>query len=315
MKALLTGITGFVGGHLTQHLLDSGDEVLGTSQNGDWPADYRLPVTLIACDIGVDFDPELIATVDAFAPDVIYHLAGMSIPNDCGTTGVPTSAALEVNVEGVRRIIGLAAALSKPARVIFTSSSHVYRPVEIAAPVVNENAPCEPRNAYGKTKLAAEQLCIDAVTQRGANVVVVRSFSQAGARQDPRLMLAEWSAAFARRDAEITVGNDNVTIDLVDVRDAVRALRLLALHGASGTVYNVGSGLRRTTGELLRVLQQAAGDSRHVHVRNSERRSDPVADIGRLQAVTGWQPEISLEEMISDVWNYWRTRVRGEADK
>lgn len=313
MKALLTGITGFVGGHLTRHLLASGDEVVGVSQNGAWPADFSLPVTLVPADLAHDFTPSFIAEIDKYAPDVIYHLAGLSIPSDCGGSGEPTPAAWNVNVEAVRRIVELAAALRRRPRVVFTSSSHVYRAVPVDAPIVDESAPLEPRTAYGRTKLAAEEVCRRAVAETGADIVVVRSFSQAGERQDARLMLAEWAAALARRDPQIEIGNDNVTIDLLDVGDAVRALRLLTLHGASGSVYNVGSGIARTSGDLFRLLQTMADDSRPVRIRSPERRSDPIADTRRLQAATGWRPEVPIERTIADVWHYWRTRVRGEA--
>lgn len=314
MKALITGITGFVGGHLAQHLLDAGDDVLGTSQNGDWPADFSLPVPLVGCDLAFDFEREFVAAVDAFAPDVFFHLAALSIPSDCaqgsaGVGGEPNAAALNMNVAGVERIIRLAERLRARPRVVFTSSSHVYGSVEVDRPIVDEDRPCAPRSAYGRTKLAAEELCRRAVDKDKADLVIVRSFPQAGPRQDPRLMLAEWSRALAGSEPEISIGNDSVMVDLVDVRDAVRALRLLALHGASGSAYNVGSGTSRTTGELFRLLQRIAGDSRPVSARSHERRSDAVADIGRLKAATGWKPEIEIERTVADVWNFWRERA------
>lgn len=311
MKALITGITGFVGGHLTRHLLDAGDDVLGASQNGAWPAGFSLPVPLVGCDLAFDFEPTFTSAVEAFAPDVIYHLAAISVPRDCGPDGEPNPASLNMNVAGVQRIVRLASRLPERPRIIFTSSSHVYGPVEIARPVVDEDRACAPLSAYGRTKLAAEDLCYAAVRDEGADIVIVRSFPQAGARQDPRLMLAEWARALAGDASELSVGNDNVTVDLVDVRDAVRALRLLALHGASGSAYNVGSGTMRKTGELLALLQRTAGDSRPVRARSHERRSDAVADIRRLQKATGWKPEIEIERTVADVWNYWRERVRG----
>lgn len=319
MKALITGITGFVGGHLAQHLLLAGDEVLGASQNGAWSAEFSLPIPIVACDLAFDLAPDFIAAVDAFAPEVIYHLAAFSIPGDCAATtsdtgGDPNAAAINMNVAGVARVIRLASNLRKRPRIIFTSSGHVYGPVDVDRPVVDEDQPCVPRSAYGRTKLAAEDLCYKAVRDDGADIVIVRSFPQAGARQDPRLMLAEWSRALAGDAPELLVGNDAVTVDLVDVRDAVRALRLLALHGASGSAYNVGSGTTRTTGELLAMLQRTAGDSRPVRARSHERCSDAVADIRRLQAATGWKPEIEIERTVADVWNYWRERIRGQSN-
>ncbi|MGC3969550.1 MAG: NAD(P)-dependent oxidoreductase [Pirellulales bacterium] len=310
MKALITGISGFVGSHLAEHLLAAGDAVLGATRDGDRPEFLAGEVGIVAWDMAThDASGAIFDAVQTFAPDVIYHLAAMSIPQDCGTAE-PSAMAEALNVGGVRRVLELAEKLAKRPRVVFTSSSHVYA-VEPSRMIVAETAPLLPRNAYGRTKLAAEQLCETAV-RGGTDVVVVRSFAQAGPRQDPRLMLAEWARQFAGNESEIHVGNLHVTVDVVDVHDSVRALRVLALEGESGAIYNVGSGRATTTGELFQLLRSAAGDERPVVERDQTPRFDPIADVSKLTARTGWRPAVSSAEMVASVWEYWRARATSE---
>lgn len=311
MKAFVTGISGFVGSHLAEHLLAAGDEVLGAARTGDRLQHVPDDAATIAWNLSRESPTgELLDAVRRFEPDVIYHLAAMSIPLDCGTAE-PTAEARALNVDGVSRVLELAEKLVRRPRVVFTSSSHVYA-VNSRQPTVSETAPLAPRNAYGRTKLEAEELCLSAAAG-GADVVVVRSFSQAGPRQDPRLMLAEWARQLLSDAPSITVGNLHVDVDLLDVRDAVQALRALALNGVAGEVYNVGSATSRTTGSWFELLRHTAGDRRPVNERDVTPRSDPIADTGKLRSLTGWRPTITPEQTVSAIWNYWRGAVGGEA--
>ena len=295
MRALITGSSGFVGSHLVEHLQASGDETLGLSSD--------------AWDLGVDLGPETRGRIEAFTPDVIYHLAALSIPRDCGDTE-PTAKALAVNVDGTRRVLELAASLTTRPRVMFTSSSRVYAPVDAANPIVTELYPLAPRTAYGKTKQAAEELCRAAVRRDGLDVVIVRSFTQSGPRMDFRLMLAEWAAQLVRGgDGSIDVASLDVTIDFLDVRDAVRALRMLAHCGERGETYNIGSGIAQTTGDVFRRLCEQAGATREARQMNPGRRSDPIADIAKLVAATDWRPQIDAARTCADVLADLRVRI------
>jgi GDP-4-dehydro-6-deoxy-D-mannose reductase len=123
-------------------------------------------------------------------------------------------------------------------------------------------------------------------------------------------MLAEWAAQLVRGgDAPIEVISQDVTINFLDVRDAVRAFRLLAERGTAGETYNVGSGTPRTTGEILRRMLEQTGDRRAVRELRPGKRSDPVADITKLKAATGWSPQIPIEQTIADVLADWRRRA------
>lgn len=312
MRAFITGITGFAGGFLAEHLLARGDHVLGCSRSGKWPgwagAELRR-IEVLTCDFGdaTGVDERARRRIADFAPDCIFHLAALSVPVDCGTVE-PTPRAIEVNVNGTGRLLELAVQLPRRPRVLLISTSHVYGGATKERHVFDESAPAAPRRAYGKTKWAAEQLAIRAYRERGLDALIVRSFQHTGPRQEPRLMLPEWVAQFVRGGNDpVRVKHLDTWIDVSDVRDVVRAYRLLAERGESGGTYNVGSGVPRRTGDILKVLAAQTGPDREIiELQPGPERWDPIADIRRLLAATGWRPEIALEKTVRDTLEYWR---------
>lgn len=311
MKALITGVTGFAGGFLAEHLLACGDQVLGCSRSGRWPA-WAGPdlqrLDLLTCDVGQagGIDERAVRQIAAFAPDCIYHLAALSVPVDCGTLEA-TPRALEVNVGGTERVLKLAAGLPRKPRVLVISTSHVYGGATKDRHILDESTPAAPRRAYGQTKWAAEQAALRARTEHDLDVLVGRSFQHTGPRQEPRLMLPEWVVQLVRGEGPVRVKHLDTWIDLSDVRDIVRAYRLLAERGERNGTYNVGSGVARRTGDILAILRRLAGPEREiVEQQPGEERWDPIADIGRLCAATGWRPEIEIEQTVRDTLEYWR---------
>jgi GDP-4-dehydro-6-deoxy-D-mannose reductase len=310
VKALITGVTGFVGLYLAEHLLDCGDEVIGCAV-GDWtdetPDRVRRHVSLFSWDMSDSQIEGARRQVERFAPDCIYHLAALSTPGDCGGT-TPTARAVAINVGGTRDVLQLAAEMKSRPRVLVTSSAYVYAPVNSDNPTVTEDSPVGPVDGYGQTKLAAERECL-ARADDGVDVVIARAFSQTGPRQIPRFMLPEWASQFADEQAQsIRVITLDSHLDLSDVRDTVTAYRLLAEHGRSSEIYNVGSGRCVCSGEVFRQLQELAGQSRAAVQRSPGRRQHPIADVSRLMTATGWQPRIPLKRTISDTLAYWRSR-------
>lgn len=318
MNALITGVTGFVGGHLAEHLLAAGDRVIGISKSGAWPTGSQrlatqVPVVRWDLALPVPLPPEAYRQLSDFAPDCIYHLAALSVPDDCGQES-PTPAAQAANVDGTRRLLELAAAYSRSPRVVLASSSHVYAPVTREAPVVNENSPLGPSRGYGMTKLAAENLVRQQVTDRRIDAVIARAFQHTGPGQGPRMMLPQWVEQFSRNTGAVQVYTRDAYIDLTDVRDVVRAYRLLAQSGDPGITYNIGSGVCRRSGEVFDMLRQLADASRGVVELRPGVRQDPIADHTRLTSQTGWQPEIPLERTVSDLWRHWQNLSRRPAD-
>jgi len=310
-RALITGVSGFAGCHLAEHLLQCGDAVLGCSPKGQWepssPQELADRVELVPWDLGdaTSISPQALQRIEQFRPEGIYHLAAMSVPKDCGDNE-PSAAALAVNVEGTRRVLQLAGSLPSRPRVLLISSSHVYAPVSAASPRVDETAPLGPQWGYGRTKLLAEAEARRAIEQDGCDAVIARSFQHTGPRQLPPMMLAAWARQFVAADTgPVEVHTRDAYIDLTDVRDVVRAYRLLLEHGRTGEIYNIGSGKSCRSGDVLEILQQMAGPRRIVELHPG-RKQDPIADISRLVGTTGWCAKIPLEKTVADTLAWWR---------
>lgn len=314
MRALITGITGFAGSHLAEHLVAAGDEVLGIAHARAWPDDVpqtiRHGVPLVPWDLG---DPDGLSEasrrrIEQFAPQAVYHLAALSIPALCGKSR-PTERAWAVNVEGTARILELARRIEPRPRLLLVSSNKVYAPPTRGPAIVSEDDPCDPRNGYGQTKLAAEKLVLQAADGQ-IEAVVARSFQHAGPRQDASLMLSEWAWQFAAcPQGPVRIRTRRARLDLSDVRDVVRAYRLLMLQGASGAVYNVGSGIARFSGEVFDLLHRLADPNRPVVEQDPRAIEEPIANISRLEQATGWQPEIPLDQTVADTWRYWQAQA------
>lgn len=310
MRAFITGVTGFAGSHLAEQLLASGDEVLGSSLRGQWtrgvPGAVQRAVSLFEWDLANGVTEEARGTVSEFRPDVVFHLAAMSVPSACGTIE-PVPEALASNVGGTRAVTELCRSLANRPRVLLASSCYVYAPVSPALPLVAEDAPIGPPRAYGKTKLLAEQEFRRAMQVEQLDGVIARSFQHAGPRQSPRMILPDWVRQFTMSDtAPIRVGCLDTFLDLTDVRDICRAYRRLVVDGLRGNVYNVGSGICRRSGDLLEIIQSSAGSRRKVIELEPGFRQHPIADILRLTQLTGWKPEITLEQTVADTLSYWR---------
>jgi GDP-4-dehydro-6-deoxy-D-mannose reductase len=314
LRAFITGITGFAGTHLAEHLVASGDKVAGCSRSGHWQPD-RLPdtpesVELLTWDIAGDVPESLRRRLASLQPDWIFHLAAVSIPRECGLRD-PTGRAWNINVHGTRRVLDLAASLPGPPRVILVSSSHVYAPVAPESLVVHEGARCDPAGAYGRTKLAAEGEMLRAKAVNGIDGIVARTFLHAGPRQDPRLMLSHWCRQMVDDHLDtVSVLNLDSRFDMSDVRDIARAYRLLALRGKAET-YNVGSGVCRHSGEIYKLLRSVAGCEKALVETAPGVRYQPVADIRRLEQDTDWRPEVDLKTTLRDSLAYWRAVVDG----
>jgi GDP-4-dehydro-6-deoxy-D-mannose reductase len=297
MRALVTGASGFVGSYLSAHLEESGDEV-------------------IALDDSVDLgDPAGAVTVGdqlkLVAPDVIYHLAALT---HVGRSWEDPVSTMRVNALGTLAVLEAARAQSHPARVILISSSEVYgagdgRPIR-------EDDPLRPVTPYAASKVSAEYLGLQAFLGRGLDVVRARPFNHIGPGQGDIFVVS----ALARRIVEaeragggaIAVGNLAAARDFTDVRDVVRAYRLLATNGAAGQVYNVCSGVARQVEELFKIL--IAHSSVPIEAREDPELFRPVdvpmlvGDNSRLVDLVGWRPEIDLSQTLVAVLDYWRAR-------
>ncbi len=318
MRALVTGITGFVGGHLAERLLAQGDRVIGCSRRGVWPDELRhlAPrVTLVACDL---CDPAAVARLlDRELCDTAYHLAGLANPRACAAD--PELARRE-NTEATRNLYEAVRQSGQRPRVLFVSTSYVYGQPRAEELPIRVTCPIRPQHPYAASKWAAEELSVRYAAEHGLDVVRVRPFNHTGPRQSLRYIVPDWVQQIAAMEAGrarpvLRVGSLDTRRDYTDVRDVVRGYWLLAGKAPSRTVYNLGSGVARSGREILGVLRSLSRVPFDLEPDPGRARSgeaaEIVADPAPLQELTGWRPEIDLETTLRDTLNYWHSRQGG----
>jgi GDP-4-dehydro-6-deoxy-D-mannose reductase len=296
VRAYLTGGSGFVGGWLLRHLADAGDSAIGPGPEVD--------VTDAAT---------LITDLRAATPDVVYHLAALT---HVGRSWGEPAETFRVNAMGTLNVLEASARCDVPPAVVLVSSAEVYGPPASPEPI-DERAELRPVTPYAVSKVAADFLGLQAFLGRGLRVVRARPFNHVGPGQADDFVVS----ALARRMVEaelrgsgtVKVGNLAASRDFTDVRDVVRAYRLLALKGEPGEAYNVCSGKAVTIASLAE--QMSAMLSYEVTLVQDPALFRPVdvpvlvGDGAKLMAVTGWQPTIPLAATLRDVLDYWRERL------
>lgn len=292
MRATVTGAGGFVGPHLVAHLRANGDDVTEMDLFGPIEVDVT------------DAD-SVLARVDEARPEVVYHLAALS---HVGQSWSSPGKSFRVNAEGTLHVLRACVEL-KVARVVVILSSEEYGNAAPEYIPLNEDAPLRPVTPYGASKVAADFLAIQAHLADRLDVVRIRPFGHTGPGQSDQFVVPALAARIARAEHdgvdEIPVGSLAAIRDLSDVRDVVRAYRLLAEHGEPGEVYNVCSGRGVSIQEIADLLLSHA--TRPIRLVTDPALVRPIdaprmiGDNSRLRATTGWSPEYPLEQTLADV--------------
>lgn len=312
MRVLITGASGFAGSWLCRQCAEAGDEVVGLSRQGVVPE---------GCGQGVAVDMRdadaVSQAVRGAAPELVYHLASLtSVGRSWEAPGqtVGDNDAISVGLlEALRRVAG-------GTPVVWVSSCEIYGdPEELPA---TEDLPARPANPYAVSKASGEMLAAVYAEAYGLKIVRARPFSHSGPGQLPIFLLSSLArqAAEGRRAGvstlEIVTGNPDTRRDFTDVRDVVRAYRLLAQAllagkpGAAGGVFNVSTGRSVSAGEQVALLGELlAPIAVHHSVDPARVRATEVMDLrgdpSRLKALTGWEPTISLRQTMADTIAFW----------
>lgn len=314
MRSLVTGVSGFVGGHLAEHLIESGDVVVGLSKSGRWPDEFgslSRSVRIEAFDLVHGSEADLASLIGRKQPEVIYHLAAQANPQ---ASLADPRGTWSLNLGGAINLLEAVKVSGQTPRVVMVSSGVCYgNPAADHIPV-SEGCPLRPNNPYAASKGAADLLAIQHHLAHGTNVVVVRPFNHAGPRQSPSYVLSGLARQVVQVEAgqitRVKAGNLDVVRDFTDVRDVVRAYRLLAEKGLAGEIYNLGTGCGTRIGDALATLQSLARVSVDVQTDPSRVRSidQPllIANPGKLRAATGWEPRLQPAETLRDMLEYWR---------
>jgi len=340
MRSLVTGACGFVGAYLVSELAGAGGEVVATDlaelpaerlcrstsgavAPGSCPA-FPPGVGYRSCDI---LDAAAVkALIASVRPDCIYHLAAQS---SAARSLEEPRRTLETNVFGTLNVLEAVRALapacpgaktrSGKVRVLSIGSSEEYGRRPRGEMPLREESPVEPVSPYAVSKAAQTMLALQYEGSYALDVVATRSFGHTGPAQSDRFVLP----SFARQCAEIKalkrapvvkVGNLGVVRDFLDVRDVVRAYRMIVEDVDDPGVYNVCSGRGLPLGEALDFFVRASGAAVKVEEDPALMRSADIpvliGDNAKLRRACGWEPERSTEAMLGALFEYWERIAR-----
>jgi GDP-4-dehydro-6-deoxy-D-mannose reductase len=293
---LVTGASGFAGSHLVEHLAETGASVVG------WD---RARNDLLNRDA-------VRTSIRDLRPSAIYHCAGAP---HVGQSWAHTADALSSNVLATHYLLDAVRRAGAPCRIVVVGSAFVYAKSDES---LSEDAPLLPSSPYALSKLAQEQLGLKAHSEDGMDVLIARSFNHTGPRQAPSFVAPSVARQLALIEAGrlapvIKVGNIETKRDLMDVRDTVRAYRLLMERGRPGRAYNVCTGAARSIREVIEGLCRRAAVPVELEVDPDRfRPSDTPVLLGSpalLQTETGWAPQVSFDRMLDDLLDYWRAEI------
>jgi GDP-4-dehydro-6-deoxy-D-mannose reductase len=292
-RAFVTGGSGFAGSHLL-------DLLPGAT------APSREELDLLDGDA-------VSAAVRESAPDTVWHLAALA------SVGRSWEAPAETIAENVAMTVNLLEAVrteAPEATVVLISSGEIYGPPDRLP--VDEEAALRPQNPYAVSKAACDLLGGQYADATGLRVVRLRPFNHTGPGQTDDYVVgtltrqvAEAEAA-GREEALVRTGNPDSARDFSDVRDVARAY--VAAAGLGSGVYNVASGRAVSVRELIELVRAAARIPVRHEVDPARVRAHDVPEVRgsaeRLNAATGWTPEIPLEQTVADALEAWRRKLR-----
>ena len=301
MKALITGSAGFYGTHLCAELKANGYEVV--------KCDLRTSDDTISIDI---MNQAMIQQILVeYRPDVIINMAGQA---NVGLSWKKPQFTVELNTVGLINILEAIRAVGQKVKFIAIGSSDEYGNLKERGVNVTEDTPVSPITPYAISKQAQEMFAQLYVKNYGMDICMIRQFNLGGAGQAKGFMISDFSSGIAEIEAGhkdyLSVGNLESARDFTHVKDACRAIRLIAEKGHSGEVYNICSGKTYTAQDVLDKLISMA--KKPIEVRQDPTRMRPsdtpviCGNHDKLTAHTGWKPELSIDQILADALDHWR---------
>lgn len=323
MRVLVTGAGGMVGSHMVELLFNRGDDVIGIwHKNKKNIEQITLPIKFVQCDLryaqGID---ELIMD---FMPDQIYHLAAQSYPT---VSWVSPTETLDVNINSTVNIYEAIKKTRKykdfeynPIVVVACSSAEygetlneLQRKGEV---YVKEDAQLQPLHPYGVSKVGQDLISFQYYMNDNIRCIRARIFNSTGTRK-----VNDVTSDFTKRAIEaektnvwkLRVGNLDTKRAIMDQRDLVKALMLLAEKGKAGKVYNISSEYIYQMKDIVSMIEKQINHKLETIVDDKLIRPTDekiiVGDITELKRDTGWSQDISMEQTISDMLDYWRNNI------
>jgi GDP-mannose 4,6-dehydratase len=324
-NALITGITGMVGSHLVDYLLESTDwKIFGLVRWNDRMDNIehlmeiinnKDRVELVYGDIN-DLS-SLLECVDHVQPDYVFHLAAQSYPKTSFSSPLET---LETNILGTAKVLDAIRKLKINPVIHVCASSEVFGRVPKELLPIHEDVGFHPASPYAISKVGTDLVGRFYAEAYGMTVMTTRMFTHTGPRRGDVFAESTFAKQIAMIEAGlippvIKVGNLDSLRTWSDVRDAVRAYYLLVTENPiAGEYYNIGGTYSCTVREMLDFLI-ARSTVTGIEVKTDPERLRPidadlqVPDTKKFKEHTGWVPKITFEETMVDLLNYWRDQV------
>ena len=335
MKALITGVTGMVGSHLADFLLENTDwEIYGVCR-------WRSPLDNVSHLLDrvnrkdrvffeyADLNDEmsLITAVQKIRPDYVFHLAAQSYPQTSFTAPIDT---LNTNILGTCRLLE-AFRLAMQEDSGYRPVIHVCASSEVFGRIpaekkpetgIHEECPFHPASPYAISKTGTDLLGRYYAEAYGMTVMTTRMFTHTGPRRGDVFHESTFAKQIAMIEAEmiepvVMVGNLKSLRTYADVRDAVRAYYMLVtVNPIPGEYYNIGGSYTCEVGDTLNTLISFSTKKDEIRIQVDPERLRPIdadlqiPDCRKFKAHTGWEPRISFEQTMHDLLDYWRARVR-----
>ncbi len=289
MRTLVTGAQGFVGLHLVAYFRNCGDEV-----------------TAIDRDVDVTKLDQIREAIGTCRPEVIIHLAAWA---DVGGSWTNSAECMRVNVGGTANVLAAARELAPESTTLVVSSSDVYGVVSEDNLPLHETWPPVPVSPYAQSKLEAERIALDDWRSTGQRIVIARPFNHLGPGQSTSFVAPALASrlieARSSGQKEIAVGDLTTRRDFCDVRDVVRAYRLLAEYGRAGQTYHVASGQDVALSDVAKQLVELIAPQMMLRLDQALVRPVEVpvlrGSFAKLHDETGWEPSLPLALSLADV--------------
>ena len=326
-RAFITGVTGMVGSHLADFLLENTDWDVYGMQRWRSPQEnimHLMPRINTGDRVFVEYGDlndmsSLLAVLNRVKPDYIFHLAAQSYPQTSFTSPIDT---LETNILGTCRLLDAVKQLGLNPMIHVCASSEVFGRVPADKLPINEECGFQPASPYAISKVGTDLIGRFYAEAYGMNVMTTRMFTHTGPRRGDVFHESTFAKQIAMIEAGllppvVKVGNLDSLRTYADVRDAVRAYyMLLTVNPIRGEYYNIGGTYTCKVGDTLNTLISFSTAKDEIRVEVDPSRLRPidadlqVPDCSKFTAHTGWRPEIPYEETMKDLLDYWRVRVR-----
>lgn len=325
MKALITGMTGMVGSHLADYLLENTDWEIHGMQRWRSPTDniqHLIPRINQKDRVFVHYgdlndESSLIHVLNIVRPDYIFHLAAQSYPKTSFEAPIDT---LNTNILGTCRLLEAVRILQLSPVIHVCASSEVFGRVSRDKLPINEECTFHPASPYAISKVGTDLIGRYYAEAYDMMVMTTRMFTHTGPRRGDVFAESTFAKQIAMIEAgiippEVHTGNLQSLRTWADVRDAVRAYYMLVtVNPQKGAYYNIGGAYTCSVGDMLHTLCDLS-TIKNIRIITDPERLRPidadlqVPDLRKFQQHTGWKPEIPFEKTMQDLLDYWRAQI------